>query len=137
VEAPEEASTELLRQLHATIPEPKAVRPFIVTTNEIPGYRIDAVCGDVFGLVVMTRHMFSNITASLMTYVGGEVRGYTELLRRSRNEARERLWQEALAIGANAIVAMRFDCEAISDVMTEIAAYGTAVRVSKQRDDEP
>jgi uncharacterized protein YbjQ (UPF0145 family) len=119
----ENASMGLLGQLNAPIPEPKAAaHPLIVTTNEIAGYRIDAVCGDVFGLVVMSRHVFSNVGASLKTVVGGEVRGYTELLRRSRNEARERLWHEAVAAGANAVVAMRFDCNTISDLMTEVAA---------------
>jgi uncharacterized protein YbjQ (UPF0145 family) len=134
----ENASPGLLGQLNAVMPEPRsAVRHLIVTTNEIPGYDIEAVCGDVFGLVVMSRHVFSNLGASLKTVVGGEVRGYTELLRRSRNEARERLWQEAVALGANAVVAMRFDCNTISDLMTEVAAYGTAVRASRQGDDEP
>ncbi len=55
--------------------------------------------------------------------------GYTKLLTDSRNQARERMWQEARARGANAIVAMRFDCNEIGDIMSEIAAYGTAVTV--------
>ncbi len=108
------------------------VRPLIVTMNEIPGYDITEVSGDVFGLVVMSRHYFSNVGASLKTVVGGEIRGYSELLRRSRNEARARLWQETLAVGGNAVVAMRFDCNSIGDLMTEVAAYGTAVTVSRR-----
>ena len=57
----------------------------------------------------------------------GEVAGYTKLLADSRNQARERMWREARAKGANAVVAMRFDCHEIGDIMSEIAAYGTAV----------
>ncbi|MGH3231224.1 MAG: YbjQ family protein [Streptosporangiaceae bacterium] len=99
----------------------------IVTTNEIPGYRITAVHGDVFGLVVRARNVFSNIGAQLMTIGGGEVVGYTKLLTDSRNQARERMWHEARGRGANAVVAMRFDCNEIGDIMSEVAAYGTAV----------
>jgi uncharacterized protein YbjQ (UPF0145 family) len=101
----------------------------IVTTNEIPGYRITSVHGDVFGLIVRARNYFSNIGASFRTLVGGEVAGYTTLLVDSRNQARERMWREARARGANAVVAMRFDCNEIGGIMSEIAAYGTAVTV--------
>jgi uncharacterized protein YbjQ (UPF0145 family) len=101
----------------------------IVTTNEVPGHRITAVHGDVFGLIVRARHYFSNLGAQFRTLAGGEVAGYTKLLTDSRNQARERMWREARARGANAIVAMRFDCNEIGDVMSEVAAYGTAVTV--------
>jgi uncharacterized protein YbjQ (UPF0145 family) len=111
-------------------PEPVDTTPMlIVTTNEIPGYRISAVHGDVFGLVVRARNVFSNFGASLRTVVGGEVEGYTKLLTDSRNQARERMWREARRRGANAVVAMRFDCNEIGDIMSEVAAYGTAVTV--------
>jgi uncharacterized protein YbjQ (UPF0145 family) len=60
---------------------------------------------------------------------GGEVGGYTKLLSDSRREARQRMWDEARARGANAIVGMRFDCNEIGDIMSEVAAYGTAVTV--------
>ena len=101
----------------------------IVTTNEIPGYRITQVHGDVFGLIVRARNAFSNMGAQLRTLAGGEVAGYTRLLTDSRNEARQRMWREARARGANAVVAMRFDCNEIGDIMSEVAAYGTAVTV--------
>ncbi len=101
----------------------------IVTMNEIPGYRIIKVHGDVFGLIVRARNVFSNMGAQLMTVVGGEVGGYTKLLVDSRNQARERMWQEARARGANAVIAMRFDCNEIGEIMSEVAAYGTAVTV--------
>jgi len=95
--------------------------------NEIPGYRITEVHGDVFGLVVRARNYFSNLGAQLMTVAGGEAAGYTRLLTDSRNQARERMWREARARGANAVVAMRFDCNEIGGIMSEVAAYGTAV----------
>ena len=101
----------------------------IVTTNEISGYRITKVHGDVFGLTVRARNYLSNLGAQLQTVVGGEVSGYTRLLTDSRNEARERMWTEARARGANAVIAMRFDCNEIGGIMSEIAAYGTAVTV--------
>jgi uncharacterized protein YbjQ (UPF0145 family) len=101
----------------------------IVTTNEVPGYRIVRVHGDVFGLVVRARNYFSNLGAQLRTIAGGEAVGYTKLLTDSRNEARLRMWREARARGANAVVAMRFDCNEIGDIMSEVAAYGTAVTV--------
>ena len=110
-------------------PPPDTQPVFIVTTNEIPGYRITAVHGDVFGLVVRARNVFANVGAGLMTAIGGEVTGYTKLLTDSRNQARERMWREARSRGANAVVAMRFDCNEIGDMMSEIAAYGTAVTV--------
>jgi uncharacterized protein YbjQ (UPF0145 family) len=101
----------------------------IVTTNEVPGYRITEVHGDVFGLIVRARNIFSNLGASFRTVAGGEVAGYTKLLTDGRNQARERMWREARGRGANAVVAMRFDCNEIGDLMSEIVAYGTAVTV--------
>jgi uncharacterized protein YbjQ (UPF0145 family) len=108
-------------------PEPDTVPVLIVTTNEIPGYRVTAVHGDVFGLVVRARNYFSNLGAQFMTIAGGEVGAYTRLLTDSRNQARERMWREARSRGANAVVAMRFDCNEIGGIMSEVAAYGTAV----------
>jgi uncharacterized protein YbjQ (UPF0145 family) len=86
---------------------------------------------------VRARNYFSNIGASFRTLVGGEVAGYTTLLTDSRNQARERLWQAARARGANAVVAMRFDCNEIGGIMSEIAAYGTAVTVEPIPQNQP
>jgi uncharacterized protein YbjQ (UPF0145 family) len=115
------------RQEHVEVRDMQPV--LIVTTNEIPGYRITQVHGDVFGLIVRARNYFSNLGAQFRTLAGGEVAGYTKLLSDSRNEARGRMWREARALGANAVVAMRFDCNEIGDIMSEVAAYGTAVTV--------
>jgi uncharacterized protein YbjQ (UPF0145 family) len=87
----------------------------------------------VFGLIVWARNAFSNMGAQLRTLAGGEVAGYTRLLTDSRNQARERMWREARARGANAVVAMRFDCNEIGDIMSEVAAYGTPVTVEAIR----
>jgi uncharacterized protein YbjQ (UPF0145 family) len=108
---------------------PRQEPMLIVTINEVPGYRITQVHGDVFALVARARNYFSNLGASLRTLAGGEVAGYTKLLTDSRNQARARMWRQARALGANAVVAMRFDCNEIGDIMSEVAAYGTAVTV--------
>jgi uncharacterized protein YbjQ (UPF0145 family) len=116
-------------ELEQAEPERDTQPVLIVTTNEVPGYRITAAHGDVFGLIVRARNYFSNLGASFRTLAGGEVAGYTKLLTDSRNQARERMWREARTRGANAVVAMRFDCNEIGDIMSEVAAYGTAVTV--------
>jgi len=103
----------------------------VVTTNDLPGYRVDAVYGEVFGLIVRSRNVFSNVGASFRTIFGGEVKGYTTLLSDSREHALSRLRQAAADTGANAVLAMRFDSGDIGGVMNEVAAYGTAVHVTK------
>jgi uncharacterized protein YbjQ (UPF0145 family) len=76
------------------------------------------VHGDVFGLTVRARHYFSNLGAQLRTLSAGDAAGYTKLLTASRNEARARMWSQARARGANAIVGTRFDCNEIGDIMS-------------------
>jgi uncharacterized protein YbjQ (UPF0145 family) len=103
----------------------------IVTTNDLPGYEVVEVYGEVFGLIVRARNAFSNIGASFRTVFGGEVKGYTTLLAESREHAVGRLKDAARERGANAVLGMRFDCNEIADIMSEVAAYGTAVTVRK------
>jgi uncharacterized protein YbjQ (UPF0145 family) len=122
---------ESVQQTSAPLLVQQPTPVLVVTMNDVPGYTIDEVHGDVFGLIVRVRNTFSNFGASLRSVVGGEVGGYTKLLSESRIEARERLVDEARRLGANAVVAMRFDCNEIGDIMSEIAAYGTAVTISK------
>jgi uncharacterized protein YbjQ (UPF0145 family) len=106
--------------------------PIIVaTTNDLPGYRITAVHGEVFGITVRARNAFSNMGASFRTMFGGEVKGYTKLLADSRLEAVDRLRMACYQVGGNAVVAMRFDTGEIADLMNEVAAYGTAVTVER------
>jgi uncharacterized protein YbjQ (UPF0145 family) len=103
----------------------------VVTTNELAGYEIVQVHGEVFGLIVRARNVFSNFGAGLRTVFGGEAKGYTSLLSDSRVEAVDRLKDAAREVGANAVLAMRFDCNEIADIMSEVAAYGTAVTVRR------
>ncbi len=100
----------------------------IVTTNDLPGWEIQRVCGEVFGLTVRSRNAFAQIGAGFKSMFGGELQGMTKNLADSRNEAMSRLISEARARGGNAIVAMRFDTTELGDVWTEICAYGTAVQ---------
>lgn len=104
----------------------------VATTNDLPGYEVVETYGEVFGLIVRSRNVFSNFGASLRTIVGGEVKGYTTLLSDSREHALERMKQAAAEKGGNAILAMRFDSGDIGGVMNEVAAYGTAVKIKKK-----
>jgi uncharacterized protein YbjQ (UPF0145 family) len=103
----------------------------VVTTNDVPGFRVDEVYGEVFGLTVRSRNAFSQMGAGLKSMFGGELKGMTKALYDSRNEVMNRMVEEAERRGANAILAMRFDTSEMGDVWTEICAYGTAVRVTK------
>ena len=103
----------------------------IVTTNDIPGWDIQRVCGEVFGLTVRSRNAFSQMGAGLKSILGGELKGQTKALEDSRQQVIDRMCEQAEAKGANAIVAMRFDTSEMGDMWTEICAYGTAVRARK------
>jgi uncharacterized protein YbjQ (UPF0145 family) len=103
----------------------------ISTMNDIPGYRIDEVMGEVFGLTVRSRNVGSQIGATFKSLVGGELKGMTKMLAQGREHATERLVEEAESKGANAIIAFRFDTSELGSTWTEICAYGTAVRANK------
>jgi uncharacterized protein YbjQ (UPF0145 family) len=103
----------------------------ISTMNDLPGYQIDEVMGEVFGLTVRSRNVGSQIGASLKSLVGGELKGMTKMLADGRRHAQERLVEEAESLGANAVVAFRFDTSELGTTWTEICAYGTAVRTTK------
>lgn len=103
----------------------------ITTMNDLPGYAIEEVLGEVFGLTVRARNVGSQIGASFKSLVGGELKGMTKMLAEGREHAQERLVEAAEAKGANAIVAFRFDTSELGSTWTEICAYGTAVRASK------
>jgi uncharacterized protein YbjQ (UPF0145 family) len=99
----------------------------VVTTNDIPGWEIKRVCGEVFGLTVRSRNVFSQFGAGLKSIAGGELKGMTENLSNSRNEVMSRMLDAARARGGNAVIAMRFDTSEMGGNWTEICAYGTAV----------
>ena len=103
----------------------------ITTMNDIPGYKVDEVFGEVMGLTVRSRNVGSQIGAGLKSIIGGELKGMTKALTASREQVMERMTEEANAKGANAIIAMRFDTSELGTGWTEICAYGTAVSVSK------
>jgi uncharacterized protein YbjQ (UPF0145 family) len=103
----------------------------VTTMNDIPGYEVDEVYGEVMGLTVRSRNIGSQLGASLKSILGGELKGMTKALTDSRQQVMERMVQEAEAKGANAIIAMRFDTSEMGPQWTEICAYGTAVRVHK------
>ena len=103
----------------------------IATTNELPGYAIDEVYGEVFGLTVRSRNAFSQVGAGLKSMLGGELKGMTKALVDSRTDVIQRMTEEAEAKGVNAVVAMRFDTSEMGNTWTEICAYGTAVRARK------
>jgi uncharacterized protein YbjQ (UPF0145 family) len=105
--------------------------PMIVSTmNDLPGYRVDEVLGEVTGLTVRSRNVGAQLGAGLKSIVGGELKGLTKQLQQSRDEAKQRLIEAAEAVGANAILAMRFDSDEVGTGYQELVAYGTAVRVS-------
>jgi len=99
----------------------------IVTSPDIAGYSIVETKGQVFGLVVRSRGLGGNIMAGLRSLGGGEITEYTQMLEEARRHAIDSLVQNATAMGANAIVMMRFDSSEIGQTMSEIVAYGTAV----------
>jgi len=103
----------------------------VTTMNDIPGYEIDEVYGEVMGLTVRARNVGSQIGAGLKSMIGGELKGMTKALVDSREQVMERMIAEAEEKGANAVVAMRFDTSELGTGWTEICAYGTAVRAHK------
>jgi uncharacterized protein YbjQ (UPF0145 family) len=103
----------------------------VTTMNDIPGYEVDEVFGEVMGLTVRSRNVGSQIGAGLKSLLGGELKGMTKALVASREQVRQRMIEEAEAHGANAIIAMRFDTSEMGGNWTEICAYGTAVKVHK------
>ncbi|MUV38378.1 UPF0145 protein [Lentibacillus sp. JNUCC-1] len=101
----------------------------IVTMNDIPGKTIKEVKGLVQGSTVQTRHVGRDIGAGLKTLVGGEIEGYSDLMKQARNISRERMIEEAQQLGANAIVAARYQTSQVMNSAAEVIAYGTAVVV--------
>src|SRR5579871_3272614 len=99
----------------------------VATTETVPGQRRKQTIGQVFGVVVRSRGIGGNIMAGLRSIVGGEIHEYTQLLEQTRRQAIDRMVTNATAMGANAVVMMRFDSSEIGQTMSEIVAYGTAV----------
>jgi len=105
----------------------------VVTTEHIQDYEVTEVLGATFGVVVRARGLGGDIMASLKGLVGGEVKQYTQMIEDARRQALDRMVQNAHAMGGNAITMMRFDSGDIGSNMSEIVAYGTAVKVQRKQ----
>ena len=101
----------------------------VTTTEALAGYRIKNTLGQTFGVVVRSRGLAGNLAAALRSLIGGEIKEYTQLLEEARRHAVDRMVQNAQAMGADAVIMMRFDSSEMGQTMTEIVAYGTAVTV--------
>jgi len=106
--------------------------PVLVTTTERPaGYEVKRVLGQVFGVVVRSRGLGGNIMAGFRSLGGGEIVEYTRLVEDTRRHAIDRMIENARAMGANAVVMMRFDSSEMGQTMTEVVAYGTAAVIEQ------
>lgn len=99
----------------------------VLTINYVPGKEIEPL-GIVTGNVVQSKHIGKDLMAGLKNMVGGELKSYTEMLCESREIAKQRMVAEAQALGADAIICMRFDASSVMDGTSEMLAYGTAVK---------
>ena len=98
-------------------------------TEEIPGQQIVEFYGLVTGSTVRAKHIGRDIAASLKNILGGELKGYTELLQEARKEALHRMMEQARSVGANAVINIRFATSSVAQGAAELFAYGTAVKV--------
>jgi uncharacterized protein YbjQ (UPF0145 family) len=104
---------------------------FLTTTsNAIDGYDVVQTFGVVRGIVVRSRSVFGTIGSKLQTLVGGNITLLEELCERTRAEAYDRVRGHALELGANALIAIRYDATEVMDGVTEVLCYGTAVRIA-------
>ena len=103
--------------------------PQIVLTNTelVPGYRVTRILGLVQGNTVRAKNFGRDFAAGLKNIVGGELKGYTELLIESRQQATERMISQAATLGANAVINVRYSTSAVTGGAAELYAYGTAV----------
>ncbi len=107
----------------------------ISTADRLDGYRVVEVVGLVRGATIRARHVGRDVMAGLRNLAGGEVREYTKMLAEAREQAIDRLVEEAEAVGANAVIGFRFQTSMIMRGAAEMLAYGTAVRVEKSGSD--
>ena len=103
----------------------------IVTTNDAPGYRVVRTLGLVRGITVRSRNAISDMVGGLQSMLGGRVETYVRLAETSRAEALQEMVEHAKAMGANAVIGMRYEANEIMEGVTEVLAYGTAVVVEE------
>ena len=118
--------SELVVAKETALEKTRSRSMLLVTSDEVPGHRIVEIIGLVRGNTVRTRNVGADFLASLRNLVGGEVNQYTRMLAQSREQALDRLREEALAAGANAVVALRITTSTVMAGAAEILAYGTA-----------
>jgi uncharacterized protein YbjQ (UPF0145 family) len=106
----------------------------VVTTETVPGYRIVQALGVVRGNTIRARHVGRDIMAQVRNLAGGEVREYTKLLGESREQAMDRMVEEAGQLGADAVVGTRFMTSMVMNTAAEILCYGTAVLLERDQD---
>jgi uncharacterized protein YbjQ (UPF0145 family) len=114
---------------HSDVQRGKGGSVILSNTETVPGKTIREFFGVVSGSTVRAKHIGRDIMAGLKNIVGGELKGYTELLQEARQEAIDRMIQQAQSVGANAVVNVRFSTSNITQGAAELFAYGTAVRV--------
>ncbi len=107
-------------------------RVIVSTTENVAGHKTVSTLGQVFGVVVRSRGLGGNIAAGLRSIIGGEIKEYTALVEETRRHAVDRLVQNAVMMGANAVVMMRFDSGSIGQTMNEVVAYGTAAVIEPE-----
>jgi uncharacterized protein YbjQ (UPF0145 family) len=103
----------------------------VSTMNDVPGYRVERVLGEVTGLTVRSRNIGAQLGAGLKSILGGELKGLTKQLQQSRDEAMDRMVEAAQERGANAVIAVRFDSDEVGNGYQELVAYGTAVVITQ------
>jgi uncharacterized protein YbjQ (UPF0145 family) len=103
----------------------------VTTTNDLPGYRVIQHLGLVRGVTVRSRSVIGNLGASIQSIFGGNITIFTRLAEHARQEAYDLLVEHAEQMGAHAILAMRYDANEITDGITEVLAYGTAVKIER------
>lgn len=101
----------------------------VVTSENVPGKEIKEVIGIVQGSIVLSKNMFSDIGASFKTLVGGELKGYSDMMEQARTSAYERMVKDGENKGANAIIMTRVTSSSVMQGASEILMYGTAVKV--------
>ncbi len=99
---------------------------FLTTMDHLPGYRIERVLGLCMGHTIRAKHVGKDMAAGLKQLVGGELRGYSEMMQEAINEATQRMIQQAQAMGANTILNVRFTTTSVMQAAAEVMAYGTA-----------
>ena len=105
----------------------------LVTTEEVPGYRVTEALGLVRGSTIRAKHLGKDILAGLRTIIGGEIKEYTEMLVEARNESLRRMEAQAEQIGADAVINVRFVTSQIMANAAELLAYGTAVTLERRQ----